>query len=102
MLDDMYDFKADIGIITNITPDHLDRYNYKIENYVNSKLRILQNMDKNSVFIYGIDSELIENILVDIDTPAIELPFSLYPDEFDGACGDEDGITLQLDGKEIG
>jgi UDP-N-acetylmuramoylalanine--D-glutamate ligase len=101
MLDDMYDFKADIGIITNITPDHLDRYNYKIENYVASKLRILQNMDENSVFIYGIDSELIENILVDIDTPAIELPFSLYPDEFDGACGDENGITLQLDEKEI-
>jgi len=100
MLDDMYDFKADIAIITNITPDHLDRYNYKIENYVNSKFRILQNMDESGVFIYGIDSELIEDKLIDIETMATDLPFSLYPDEFDGACGDEEGITLQIDGKE--
>ncbi len=100
MLDDMYDFKADIGIITNITKDHLDRYDYKIDKYVDSKFRILQNMDSNSVFIYGIDSELVEDRLIDIDTPAIELPFSLYPDEFDGACGDEESITIQIDGKE--
>ena len=100
MLDDMYDFKAEIAIITNITPDHLDRYNYKIENYINSKFRILQNMDESGVFVYGIDSELIEDKLIDTDTLAVELPFSLYPDEFDGACGDEEGITLQIDGKE--
>lgn len=100
MLDDMYDFKADIGIITNITPDHLDRYDYKLEKYVDSKFRILQNMDENSIFIYEIDSELLENKLFEIDTPAKELPFSLYPDEFDGACGDEEGITIQIDEKE--
>lgn len=100
MLDDMHSFKADIGIITNITPDHLDRYDYKVDKYVDSKFRILQNMDEKCVFIYGIDSELIENRLIDIETPAIELPFSLYPDEFDGACGDETGITIQIDGKE--
>lgn len=101
MLDDMYAFKADIAIITNITPDHLDRYNYKIENYVNSKFRILQNMDESGVFIYGIDSELIEGKLIEIDTLAMELPFSIYPDEFDGACGDENGITLQIDDVEM-
>ncbi|MFN0048694.1 MAG: UDP-N-acetylmuramoyl-L-alanine--D-glutamate ligase, partial [Cytophagales bacterium] len=100
MLDDMYDFKADVAIITNITKDHLDRYDYKIEKYVDSKFRILQNMDENGIFIYGIDSELIEDRLIDIDTPAIELPFSLFPDEFDGACGDEESITIQLVGKE--
>lgn len=100
MLDDMYDFKADIGIITNITKDHLDRYDYKIEKYVDSKFRILQNMDENCYFIYGIDSELIEDRLIDVETPATELPFSLFPDEFDGACGDEESITLQIDGIE--
>lgn len=100
MLDDMYDFKADIAIITNITKDHLDRYDYKIENYVDAKFRILQNMDDKGIFIYGIDSELIEDRLIDVDTPAIELPFSLFPDEFDGACGDEESITVQIDGKE--
>jgi len=100
MLDDMYEFKADIAIITNITKDHLDRYDYKIDKYVDSKFRIIQNMDENGTFIYGIDSELIEDRLIDIDTPTTELPFSLYPDEFDGACGDEQSVTIQLDGKE--
>ena len=100
MLDSMFDFKADIGVITNITPDHLDRYDYKIDNYVDSKFRMVQNMDENGVFIYGMDSELIENKLIEIETPAKELPFSIYPDEFDGACGDEESITIQIDGKE--
>lgn len=99
-LDGMFKFKADIGILTNITPDHLDRYDYKIDKYVASKFRIIQNMDENCTFIYGIDSELIENNLFDIDTDAQELPFSIYPDEFDGACGDEEGITIQIDDKE--
>ncbi len=52
MLDDMYDFKADIGVLLNITPDHLDRYDYKMENYVNSKFRILQNQTEKDIFIY--------------------------------------------------
>ena len=42
-LDDMYDFRADIAIITNITPDHLDRYEYRFQNYIDAKFRILQN-----------------------------------------------------------
>ncbi|MDX2196057.1 MAG: UDP-N-acetylmuramoyl-L-alanine--D-glutamate ligase [Cytophagales bacterium] len=100
MLDNMYDFKADIGVITNITPDHLDRYDYKIDKYVQSKFRIIQNMDEECYFIYGIDSDLIEQNLIDIDTQAIELPFSVYPDEFDGACGDEDFISIQYKGQE--
>ncbi len=100
MLDDMFDFKADIAIITNITKDHLDRYDNKIDKYVDSKFRILQNMDDNGIFIYGIDSELVEDRLIEIETPAKEFPFSLFPDEFDGACGDEESITIQIDGKE--
>lgn len=100
MLDTMFDFKADIGIITNITPDHLDRYNYQMDAYVDSKFRIIQNMDESCYFIYGIDSEPIENKLFDIETSAVELPFSIYPDEFDGACGDEEFITIQLNGVE--
>lgn len=99
-LDGMFKFKADIGILTNITPDHLDRYDYKIEKYVQSKFRITQNMDSECTFIYGIDSELIENELFEFETDAEELPFSVYPDEFDGACGDEEGITIQIDSVE--
>ena len=51
-LDNMYDFKADIAIITNITPDHLDRYDHKMENYVKAKFRITRNMDKDDCFIF--------------------------------------------------
>lgn len=100
MLDDMYNFKADIAAITNITSDHLDRYN-NIEKYIAAKFRILQNMDSDGYFIYGIDSELIENQLVEIETEAIELPFSVFPDEFDGTCGVEnDSIVVQINNIE--
>ncbi len=59
-LDNMYQFKADIAIITNITPDHLDRYQYKFENYINSKFRILQNMQASDVFIFSADCPVLQ------------------------------------------
>ena len=56
MLDDMYEFKADIAVLLlNITPDHLDRYDYKMENYAASKFRITQNQTANDIFIYCAD-----------------------------------------------
>src|SRR6195952_1029671 len=55
MLDDMYQFKTDIAVLLNITPDHLDRYEYKMENYVASKLRVTQNQTPSDVFIYCAD-----------------------------------------------
>lgn len=58
-LDGMYRFQADTAVITNITPDHLDRYDYKFENYINSKFRILNNMGKEGLFIYGYDCEVV-------------------------------------------
>ncbi|MDR2844270.1 MAG: UDP-N-acetylmuramoyl-L-alanine--D-glutamate ligase [Candidatus Symbiothrix sp.] len=58
-LDGMYDFKADIAVLLNITPDHLDRYNYEMQNYVHSKLRILQNQTANDAFIYWNDDPVI-------------------------------------------
>jgi len=57
-LDSMFDFKADIAILTNITPDHLDRYDYKFENYINSKFRITQNQTIEDAFIYCLDDEV--------------------------------------------
>src|SRR2546428_2980916 len=56
-LDNMYEFKADIAILLNITPDHLDRYNYEMQNYVNSKFRITQNQTSADAFIYCLDDE---------------------------------------------
>ena len=58
-LDGMYDFRADVGVLMNITPDHLDRYDYCFQNYVNSKMRITQNQHSRSAFIYSADDEVI-------------------------------------------
>lgn len=57
-LDRMYDFKAEIAILTNITPDHLDRYNYNFENYIQSKFRIIRNQTDKDAFIYNTDDEI--------------------------------------------
>ncbi len=58
-LDGMYDFRADVGVLMNITPDHLDRYNYSFQNYVDSKMRITQNQHSRSYFVYSADDEVI-------------------------------------------
>jgi UDP-N-acetylmuramoylalanine--D-glutamate ligase len=57
-LDSMFDFKADIAILTNITPDHMDRYNYNFKNYIDSKFRITQNQTNEDAFIYCLDDEV--------------------------------------------
>ena len=54
----MYDFKADIAILLNITPDHLDRYNYEMQNYVDAKFRILQNQTAEDAFIFWNDDPI--------------------------------------------
>lgn len=58
-LDNMYNFKADIAILLNITPDHLDRYNYEMQNYVNAKFRIIQNQTEKDAFIFWNDDPII-------------------------------------------
>jgi len=62
-LDGMFEFKADIAVLTNLTPDHLDRYNNRFENYINSKFRILQNMTKDDAFIYNADDPVTQREL---------------------------------------
>ena len=76
-LDGMFTFKADISILLNISPDHLDRYEYKMENYVQSKYRILQNQSENEYFIYNADDELVVNELEKRSLAVNLLPFSL-------------------------
>ena len=58
-LDDMEDFRADIAVLTNITPDHLDRYDYEMQNYVNAKFRILNNQTAADYFIYNLDDPIV-------------------------------------------
>lgn len=76
-LDDMEDFRADIAILTNITPDHLDRYEYNMQLYVNSKFRILQNQTEEDFFIYNADDPIINAELEKHSIKAQLLPFSL-------------------------
>lgn len=73
-LDNMYDFKADIAILLNITPDHLDRYDYKFQNYVDAKFRITRNQTKEDSFIYW-----AEDPVIDREMKKIQLGATLYP-----------------------
>ena len=75
-LDNMYDFRANIAILLNITPDHLDRYDNKFENYAASKMRIIQNQTGEDSFIYWNDDPVIKKELEKYDIKAIQCPFS--------------------------
>lgn len=80
-LDNMYEFKANIAVLLNITPDHLDRYDHKMENYVAAKFRIMRNQGKDDVFIYWQDDPIIAEQLRHIQSEARMMPFSaLNPD----------------------
>lgn len=80
-LDNMYRFKADIAILLNITPDHLDRYNYEMQNYVDSKFRILQNQTDKDAFIYWNDDPIIKKELSKHTPAASCFPFSLHKEQ---------------------
>ena len=75
-LDNMYDFRADISILLNITPDHLDRYDYKMQNYVDSKMRIIQNQTKNEAFIYWNEDPVISEEVIKRNPQMQLFPFA--------------------------
>jgi len=94
-LDGMYEFKADVAVLLNITPDHLDRYEYKFENYVASKFRILQNQTANDSFVYCADDAVITSYLAAHPTNAHTVPFSIKQTiEGDGAFLNQNQISL--------
>lgn len=76
-LDGTKTLKPEIGLLMNITPDHLDRYEYQLQNYINSKFRLIQNMDSGSKFIYYSDDEIITRELASRSIPAAKIPVSL-------------------------
>ena len=75
-LDNMYKFKADIAVLLNITPDHLDRYNFEMQNYVDAKMRITQNQTAQDAFIYWNDDPIIRRELNKYNIKAVQYPFS--------------------------
>jgi UDP-N-acetylmuramoylalanine--D-glutamate ligase len=101
-LDGMFDFKADIAILTNITPDHLDRYDYQLQNYVDSKFRILQNMTVNDWFIYNADDKIIA---VEMEKRTVEAqlaPFSLTKEIAQGGyLNNEQQITITTNKEQF-
>ena len=101
MLDDMYEFKADIAVLLNITPDHLDRYDYKIENYAASKMRIVQNQTAADVFVYCADDEETKKALQAVNIQAKQYPFSIIEKVERGAYLEENTIYIntQLNNK---
>lgn len=78
-LDGMYETKLHVSILLNITPDHLDRYQYDLNNYVLSKMNILRNQDSNDYFIYNADDMIIEGALKNYRGQVQKIPFSLQP-----------------------
>ena len=80
-LDNMYQFKAHIGVLLNITPDHLDRYGYDMNKYAASKLRIAQNMSGADYFIYNNDDDIIRNAFDSASFGGTTVPFSLQATE---------------------
>lgn len=94
-LDGMYNFKADVAVLLNITPDHLDRYEYKFENYVASKFRITQNLTKDDAFVYCADDVVMEEFMKHTHIEAELVPFSIKKTiEGNGAFLQNNEITL--------
>jgi UDP-N-acetylmuramoylalanine--D-glutamate ligase len=96
-LDDMYDFKAEIAVLLNITPDHLDRYEYKFENYARSKFRVIRNQTENDAFIYCADDEVIEQFMNEFSSEAKKYPFTIKKKlESEGAFLNENQLIINI------
>ena len=99
-LDDVYDFKPDIAIITNITPDHLDRYDHKMENYVAAKFNITKNLTRDDCFIFDSDDDITIGHLDNIILRGKMLPFSQEKEVEQGAFLRDDKIVLRYEEEE--
>ena len=99
-LDDIRDFRPDIAIITNITPDHLDRYDHKMENYVNAKFNITRNLREDDCFIFDSDDEITVGHLSKIVLRCKMLPFSQEKELEQGAFIRENKMIVRVDEEE--
>ena len=100
-LDGIEDFRPHIAIITNISPDHLDRYDYKYENYIDSKFRITKNQTQDDYLIYDADDEAINNWLKTNKTKAKLIPFSLTKTLSEGAYINNNKMEIKISQDEF-
>ena len=99
-LDNCYEFRPDIAVITNITPDHLDRYGYDMENYVRAKFRIVRNLRPEDCFIFDSDDEITINHLDKIVTEAKKLPLTQKDKVEQGAYLEDGRIVIKYEDEE--
>lgn len=95
-LDYMFDFKADIAIITNVTPDHLDRYNNDFQLYAKSKFRIIQNQSSKDIFIYNADDKVITDLISELKPKSKNYPFSQHKILTLGAYTEDNTIIFKI------
>ena len=95
-LDDIEKFRPNIAILTNITPDHLDRYNYELQNYVAAKYAITKNQTENDVFIYCSDDEITMQNIDKYPTRAKKIPFSYETEYAEGAYVKDETIHINI------
>ncbi len=100
-LDGIKEFAPHIAVLTNITPDHLDRYDYKFENYIASKFRITENQTEEDYFIYDADDTVITTYLEKHPIRARLLPFSLTKKITNGAYLEEEHININIDNNQF-
>ncbi|MCQ2235057.1 MAG: UDP-N-acetylmuramoyl-L-alanine--D-glutamate ligase [Paludibacteraceae bacterium] len=100
-LDGMYDFKADIAILTNITPDHLDRYDHCFQNYIDSKMRIVQNMTENDYFIYWEGDPIVQKEIGKRNIKAKMCPFNLEKKENLSAYVENEIFTINMNNDRM-
>ncbi|MEP5255676.1 MAG: UDP-N-acetylmuramoyl-L-alanine--D-glutamate ligase [Winogradskyella arenosi] len=100
-LDDIKGFKPKIAVLTNISPDHLDRYDYKFENYIASKFRVVENQTEDDYFIYDADDEVIAEYLKTHQIQSKKLPFSLTRVMEQGAYLRQNEIIITIDNNQI-
>lgn len=100
-LDDISQFQPKIAVLTNITSDHLDRYDYKFENYIASKFRIVENQTSKDYFIYDADDPIITEWLQEHSIQSKLLPFSLKNEIKEGAYYNNNEITIIIDNNKL-
>lgn len=102
-LDGMFRFRADVAVLTNITPDHLDRYDHKFENYIDSKFRILNNMRPEDLFIYSRDSEAVGHKLkaIEVVPEMAGFTYGAQGEIRTGAWMEDDEIRARLDERQF-
>jgi UDP-N-acetylmuramoylalanine--D-glutamate ligase len=95
-LDDIKEFRPDVAVLLNITEDHLDRYEYKFENYINSKFHITMNQTSKDYFIYNLDDEVITNYLKQKPIKSFQLPISMKQKVANGGYIQNDEMHIKV------